>query len=115
MALPGHPLYWEWNFSPSGDWACFEFTELRQRTPVAPLLIQPEITVRSYGPALSLEASLDTSFSPTLSWALQARAPLEASATTVLEHADGTRSYWATHHPGEKPDFHRRDGFILRV
>jgi hypothetical protein len=32
---------------------------------------------------------------------------LRIEPAVILEHADGQRSYWASAHPEEKPDFHR--------
>lgn len=115
LGLPGGEMYWEWNFSPSGEWALFEFDGPRRRSSPQPLAAAPALVLSTDGPGLELEAGLDLSFSPTLSWALQTGAPLEASITAVLEHVSGARSYWATAHAGGKPDFHRRDSFILRV
>jgi len=115
LGIPGQEMYWEWNFSPSGDWALFEFTEPRRRAALPPMPQTPDVSVRSYGPALTLEAAVDVNFSPTLAWALQTRSPIEASMTAVLKHERGTYSYWALKHAGEKPDFHRRESFILRV
>jgi hypothetical protein len=33
----------------------------------------------------------------------------------VIELDDGAISYWALAHPGGKPDFHHRDGFVLKL
>jgi hypothetical protein len=30
----------------------------------------------------------------------------------VLETLDGQLSYWALHHPAERPDFHHRAGLV---
>jgi hypothetical protein len=35
--------------------------------------------------------------------------------TAVIETATGEKSYWALHHPAEKPDFHHRGGFALSL
>jgi hypothetical protein len=36
--------------------------------------------------------------------------------TSVIEHKDGTRSYWALAHPkGDHPDFHTRDCFVASL
>jgi len=35
--------------------------------------------------------------------------------TAVLQSRDGTCSYWALLHPGPEADFHRREGFALRL
>jgi len=33
----------------------------------------------------------------------------------VLERRNGALEYWALSHPGPEADFHRRDGFSLRL
>ncbi|MNT77091.1 hypothetical protein D3C72_2161680 [compost metagenome] len=35
-----------------------------------------------------------------------------ASLTTVLQHQDGSVTYWALKHSRTKPDFHDKDTFI---
>jgi hypothetical protein len=39
--------------------------------------------------------------------------PLQLGLTAVIETNDGSRSYWALHHPEVSPDFHHRGGFNL--
>jgi len=38
---------------------------------------------------------------------------LRLALSAVVEETDGRLSYWAIAHPGERPDFHHRDGFVL--
>ncbi len=40
---------------------------------------------------------------------------LHIGLSAVIEAADGTLSYWALTHPGERPDFHQRAAFTLRL
>jgi hypothetical protein len=47
--------------------------------------------------------------------ALAAVQPLELAVTAVLEQRNGLISYWALQHGGPEADFHRRDGFVLRI
>ena len=35
--------------------------------------------------------------------------------TAVVEDVEGRISYWALAHPGEKPDFHHPDSFVLEL
>jgi hypothetical protein len=54
-------------------------------------------------------------------WALGATIAVEAGTTwelglsAVLEENDGTKSYWALAHPGDKPDFHAPGCFAARL
>ena len=49
------------------------------------------------------------------STALPAAAPLQLALTAVIELTDGSKSYWALKHPGERPNFHHRDGFTHEI
>ena len=40
---------------------------------------------------------------------------LDLGASAVLEYTDGRRGYWALVHAGDKPDFHLRKSFVLRL
>jgi len=35
--------------------------------------------------------------------------------TAVIETQDGNLSYWALHHPAERPDFHRNAGWTAEL
>ena len=37
------------------------------------------------------------------------------SLTTVLEHKNKTKSYWALAHKGSAPDFHNMESFIITI
>lgn len=100
--------YLEFNFSPSGDWAAYQFDDYRsgQRR------CEPQavgISVHALGPG---------------QLRIQARAQLPATApgraveprwrlalAAVIEADDATLGYWALRHPGGKPDFHAADSF----
>ena len=108
FAVPGEPGYVEVNVSPSGDWAAYAFTGYRKdMAPLPGVRVQAEPPRRAAGGALELAFTLET----------EAPLPplLEGAACAVLAHPDGTRSYWAVTHPGERPDFHQRSAFLLRV
>jgi len=108
IGLPGSPAYREFNFSPSGEWAIYDFDAYRQRSAAGIVPPVPHIASRLAADRLVLEAMLDTA-------ALPPGSPLELGLATVVEAADGTLSYWALHHPGARPDFHLRDAFTLTL
>ncbi len=101
------PAYREFNFSPSGEWAAYRFSSYRVGGPLEQVQA-PAICCRACDCALELEAHL-----PGLARPDGIRLLLGLSA--VLEHTDGTLSYWALRHPPGKPDFHHTDGFILSL
>ncbi len=47
--------------------------------------------------------------------ALPAGEPWQLGLSAVLEEKDGTKSYWALAHGGEKPDFHDPVCFAARL
>ena len=114
LGRPGQPKYWEINLAPSGDWNLYALSDYRTG-------LQPEASVSQLpftmdrlqsDPAdpqtlqrLDLEVVVD------LSALIRADAPLELSATTVLEHRELGCTYWAWRHTGPEADFHRRESF----
>jgi hypothetical protein len=95
--------YVEWNFSPSGQIARFEFSGYRTRIPAGPPVMASSV-VTVEGGALRLDA----------------RVPLPSDAarmsiTAVVEDTSGSLSYWAVRHPCERPDFHHPEGFALEL
>jgi hypothetical protein len=102
----GLGAYREFNFSPSGEWAAFEFQRYREGGPVA--VPDPRIAVRTDGQALELSASIEVG-----------AAKLWLGLCVVIEEMDaapsGAFSYWALRHPAARPDFHHPDGFALEI
>jgi hypothetical protein len=100
-ASPGGP-YFEFNFSPSGQWAGYAFERYREGTALA--VDDPQIQVTSTPENFRLSARI-----PMLSGSAC------AALTVVVEEADGRLSYWALRHPPGKPDFHHPAGFALEL
>lgn len=112
MARKGEEAYREFNFSPSGDWACYSFDGYRagMRAPAMDRTCVPKVEQRSG--ALVLSVTLP----PELICPHAAdRTPFCLAFTAVLETRDGRHHYWALRHAPGKPDFHHRDGFILTL
>jgi hypothetical protein len=65
--------------------------------------------VEHEGGGLDLAVTLDLGALPLVG------RPLELAVTAVVELQDGEILYWALRHPGEQADFHRREGFGLRI
>ncbi|HEX2198304.1 MAG TPA: DOMON-like domain-containing protein [Burkholderiales bacterium] len=102
VARPGKPAYHEFNFSPSGDWAAYAFTDYRDGTPME--IADPGIAVKASRQTLELTAAL----------ALPAE-NLLLGLSAVIEERDGTLSYWALRHAPGRPDFHNREAFALEL
>lgn len=109
VAAPGSTDYQELNLSPSGDWACYHFSDYRAGREDEIIAAPPTIVGAQPGAAIfALGAELDL---PNLA----AQGAVDVGLTAVLEHRDGRKTYWALAHRGAKPDFHLRDSFTLRM
>ncbi len=111
IAVEGRNAYREFNFSPSGQWAVYDFSDTRQRADLPPPLELPAIALRQSAAGLELAATLPTALLPAAPAGSYCRLGLSA----VLETAAGGKSYWALLHPGPQPDFHRREAFLLTL
>jgi len=139
------PAYFEFNFSPSGQWAAYQFDAYRAG--MRPLAVNRP-SVRSADPDQFLKASiarnrdlgLDEATSQSLAqfghqdqvaaWPTLEQFPVSVSfeddrlapagpwsvgLSAVIEEIDGTKSYWALRHPPGPPDFHHPDCFALTL
>ncbi len=97
--------YIEFNFSPSTDWAAYQFLQYRNGRSDA-LITPPRITVEQTQTGLNLDVSVDLS---RIGWTDQ---NWELALTCVMETTRGDISYWSLHHADGKPDFHHPDGFV---
>ena len=111
IAEKGQPTYYEFNFSPSGEWAAYVFKSYRDGAAIEDDGLDPKITVR--WPANHLE--LDVIVRLDRLQAGSSQTPLRFGLSTVVEENDGTLSYWALKHPAGKPDFHHSDSFALEL
>lgn len=96
--------YREFNFSPSGQWMRFDFSDYRQRA-AAGLGPAPRLVVSRGAGRLTLSVELPAPCLPP--------GDVRVALTAVVEHADGSHRYWALAHPPGQPDFHHRAGFTL--
>jgi len=108
------PAYFEWNFSPSGDFAFYSFSDYRKPNRLNSSAIIPKLQWNS--------SNLDLRFGEReLSLLGIDLSKVEANITAVLRHQkSGEKSYWALSHGGlgqtgneEKvqPNFHSRENF----
>jgi hypothetical protein len=109
ISTPGMQRYWEYNFCPSGDWNIYQLSDYRSTLQAEPSCRQPAITQSRHPGADGL--AVITELPPALIGAQE----LILAITAVVEQRNGHCSYWALHHGGSEADFHRRDGFQLRL
>jgi len=111
IAEKGRQPYWEFNFSPSGEWAVFAFKSYRDGRPIENDRLNPDITVRSAANSFELEAIVRLDRLQ----AIEPQMPLRMGLSAVIEENEGMLSYWALKHPAGKPDFHHPDSFALEL
>ena len=100
------PGYYEFNFSPSTQWAVYQFSNYRSGMRVATEIDAPRIEVRSSAETYTLQATLEFD---------GLSSPLHLGLAAVLEETNGRKSYWALAHPPGKADFHHADCFALEL
>lgn len=113
VGLRGDPAYREFNFSPSGQWAIYAFSDQRQRNPYTEASLQP------FAPGIgcwqTASAFVLQAWVPAAAWpTARPGEPLELGLSAVVETHDGAVSHWALHHPRPQPDFHHRGAFIAQ-
>ena len=91
----GGSYYREFNLSPSGQWAAYDFDSFREGMRDAP--VDAVAIACSHDDAgLVLRASI----------AADLPAPAQVALNAVVEQADGGKQYWALAFPPGKPEFH---------
>jgi hypothetical protein len=110
VAVGGEAGYHEFNFSPSRQWAAYAFSDYRLRS-VWTVSQAPVLSFSRTNGHLQLEALIAAADLPQNNTGK----PLQLGLAAVIEADDGSRSYWALHHPEVRPDFHHRAGFILSL
>jgi hypothetical protein len=103
--------YYEFNFSPSLEWAAYHFSEYREGMAPANLARAPGLQARKSADRLELTATLHLEGLAGL-----VRVPqLRLGLTAVIEDDNGNLSYWALRHAAGNPDFHDPDSFTLEL
>ncbi len=102
--------YYEFNFSPSTEWAAYRFDRYREGMANADSVDQVPIENVAGAARYELTARID----PLALDGLDGER-FQFGLSAVIEAADGGKSYWALAHPPGKPDFHRQDCFTLEI
>jgi len=107
ITKPVEPDYWEYNVSPSQDWAVFHFSEYRLSKMDELSIGNIEVTSYSAPPnQYTIQSKLP------LPEALHAK-NLQVGISTVLQDREKTIYYYALAHLRQNPDFHDRNSFTL--
>lgn len=95
----GDTYYREFNLSPSGRWACYDFDSFREGmrdAPVDAISIACSISRSDDFGQLILKASI----------AAELPDPAQVALNAIVEHPDGGLQFWALAFPPGKPEFH---------
>jgi hypothetical protein len=114
IGVRGETAYREFNFSPSGQWASYAFSDYRQGDESIQLPDAPQIIARLFAGRLELEATVSAKSLPPNASGM----PWQVGLSAVVESADtvdGHHSYWALRHSSPQPDFHRRMSFSFEI
>lgn len=103
----GDAGYFEFNFSPSTQWAAYQFDDYRKGMRNLRKIDVPRIDVDAGDEVLKVTTFLELVQLPEL---LHVDG-LEFGISAVIEETNGNKSYWALAHPPGKADFHHNDGF----
>ncbi len=109
VGIPGDRNYWEFNLSPSGDWAVFALDDYRQGLRDELAFTSLPFKVDRYPNYITLSLEFD------LSELILPEQDLEMSVTTVTKSSQNDLSYWAISHSGKQADFHLRDSFVISL
>jgi hypothetical protein len=109
IGIPGDANYWEFNLSPSGDWAVFALDDYRQGLRDELAFTSLPFKVDRYPNYITLSLEFD------LSELILSEQDLEMSVTTVIKSSQDELSYWAINHSGKDADFHVRDSFSIKL
>jgi len=105
----GSDPYWEVNLSPSGHWNIYRLDAYRKgMTEDANFSTLPFfLTCKNNFYRVELKINRKRM--------LPLHKNFQIGVSTVIEDKNGDMTYWALNHPGEKPDFHHPDSFILEL
>jgi len=108
VRAPSLESYYEFNFSPSTEWAAYRFDAYRSgMTPAS--ISAPTVLMRQDAERVELRATLDLASIPDIPELLTQA--LRLGLAVIVEEQSGGKSYWALSHSAGRPDFHHVDCF----
>lgn len=108
---PMDTAYYEFNFSPSTQWAAYGFDGYRNGMSLLSGFNEPRIKTELSDGSFEMEVILELGrvldLLPDSVWRI--------GLSAVIEDARGGLSYWALAHPPGKPDFHHSGCFVMEL
>jgi len=111
IGLQDQSAYYEFNLSPSSEWAAYAFHGYRAAAPFEPARSEPRIRAEQTEDTLALDSMLRLRELPLIA----SHTPLMLGLAAVIEDTTGALSYWALKHRPGRPDFHHADAFALAL
>lgn len=109
VGVCGETGYWEYNLSPSHDWAVFRFTDYRKNK-------SDELSISAIDIATKIDNNREFELKTILSLPeALTRHKLDVGISAVVKDKTGNIFYYALAHPGKQADFHDRSGFIIQL
>jgi hypothetical protein len=109
-APPAEP-YYEFNFSPSMQWAAYHFsnyrTGMREASEIDAIPIKVSLTPECFTLQAAIDMDVLSALPRTASWRI--------GLSALIEGINNEKSYWALAHPPGPPDFHRADCFVHEI
>ncbi|MBM4301755.1 MAG: DOMON-like domain-containing protein [Deltaproteobacteria bacterium] len=109
LGVKDSPRYWELNLSPAGSWNVYHFAGYRQGMTEETAFPSLPLSVRRRPELLRVALELE------IERIVGADQPLAVALAAVIKSRDHGLTYWALTHPGPRPDFHRRDSFLMEL
>jgi hypothetical protein len=109
LGVKDSPGYWEFNLSPAGHWNAYRFAAYRQGLEEETAFTALPFHVRRGSDSLWLSLELEVAS------IVPADQSLAVAVAAVINLSGGGLIYWALAHPGSRPDFHRRDSFLVEL
>jgi hypothetical protein len=104
--MTGGEAYLEFNFSPSGQWAAYLFSDYRAGMRALELAT-PRIEFEAKAGGFELRAQVEVPEAWSGDW--------NCALTVVLLDRAGRPSHWSLRHPPGRPDFHHVSNFALEL
>ncbi|HZW36003.1 MAG: DOMON-like domain-containing protein [Deltaproteobacteria bacterium] len=102
-------VYWEFNLSPAGHWNVYRFTSYRQGMREEPAFASLPFRIREEPGSFGISMERD------VGKILPNGDVLKVAVAAVIRTIKGDTSHWALAHAGHRPDFHRRESFLLNL
>ena len=109
VGISGEPNYWEYNLSPSHDWAVFSFSGYRQNKTDVLSIAKLEISTK-------IDKNNEFELKTVLALPeMLIGHMLDIGVSSVVQDKSGNIHYYALTHPGKQADFHDRNGFNIKL